>query len=111
MKKMKMLKKQTSADNSLNIAVRAVMLGTVLGAVICSILLVLCAFILMSSKVMPQSMIAPITLAIAGISSFFAGYITARKKKEQGMLFGALSAFLLFILIFLTGYILSLIHI
>ena len=34
MKKMKMLKKQTSADNSLNIAVRAVMLGTVLGAVI-----------------------------------------------------------------------------
>ncbi|WP_101697836.1 TIGR04086 family membrane protein [Clostridium minihomine] len=82
---------------------RPVVFGAVAGAAICMILLLILSLILVAAKQIPQSVLQPITVLIAAVSAFFAGYIAARISKERGMVYGAGASLLLFLLVFLAG--------
>ena len=82
---------------------RPIVFGTLAGAVICTVLLLVLSLILVAAKQLPQSLLQPITVLIAALGAFFAGYTAARMSGERGMLYGAGSALLLFGLLFLAG--------
>lgn len=98
-----MKKTRDSAENMMVRSIRAIVIGCVAGAVICAILLAVCAFALVSSGRMPHGMIPPITLAIAGVSSLLAGIVSAKIARGRGLVCGAFAGFLLFLLVFLSG--------
>ena len=85
-------------------SVRAVVFGGVAGAILCTVFLIFCAFILSAASQMPQTILPTLTLAISAISAFLAGIVAARISGENGLLCGALSGFLLFLLIALSGF-------
>ena len=81
-------------------AVRAVVIGAVCGAVLCAGLLALFAFGFVKASYIPQFAINPIIIAVSAFSAF-----AAKVSKKNGLLFGAISGLLLFILFLLAGVI------
>ena len=94
------------SENSAVAALRSIVFGTVTGAVICAVLLAVCAIVFVSSKHIPQSVIPLIALIAAAVSAFFSGYVAAKRSRERGLLLGTLAGLLLFFLIFVSGLIL-----
>lgn len=88
-------------------AVRAVVVGALSGAVLCAVLLALCTLAFVSSENVPHGFLQPFVICISVLSSFFAGYVTARLLKQRGLIFGMVSGLLLFLLFFLSGLVLS----
>lgn len=86
---------------------RPIIFGSVSGALICAILLAVCALGFVSSKHLPQGMIQWLVLAILGVSAFFSGYIASKISRERGLIFGTLAALVLFLLFFLCGLIVA----
>ncbi len=82
---------------------RPIVFGTLAGAAVCTVLLLVLSLILVAAKQLPQSLLQPLTVLIAALGAFAAGYIAARMSGERGMMNGAGSAFLLFGLLFLAG--------
>ena len=91
-------------------AVRAVVIGTFAGAVLCAALLALCTLAFVSSENVPHGFLQPFVIFISVLSSFFGGYVTARLLKQRGLIFGMVSGTLLFLLFFLAGLVLSQSH-
>ena len=88
-------------------AIRAVVIGTFSGAVMCAVLLALCSLAFVSSENVPHGFLQPFIITISVLSSFFAGYVTARLLKQRGLIVGMVSGLLLFLLFFLSGLVLS----
>ncbi len=82
---------------------RPIVFGAVGGALICAILLAVCAFAFVSSKHLPQSVIPSLVLAIVSVSAFFSGYIAAKTSHARGLMFGVFSALTLFLMFFICG--------
>ncbi len=95
-------KKETAANPILHI-LRPVIIGTLLGAVFCMLLLVGAALIMASSGRLPQSAVPMITIAVSGISAFLGGFVTAKIAKARGLLLGVCTGLILFLLEFLAG--------
>ncbi len=91
-------------------AIRAVVIGTFSGAVLCAILLALCTLTFVSSENVPHGFLQPFIIVISVLSAFFGGYVTARLLKQRGLIFGMISGTLLFLLFFLAGLVLSQSH-
>ena len=83
-------------------AVRAVVIGAVCGAVLCAGLLALFAFGFVKASYIPQFAINPIIIAVSAFSAFAAGFFAAKVSKKNGLLFGAISGLLLFVLFLLA---------
>lgn len=79
-------------------AVRAVAIGTLAGAFLCAALMTACAAAFSASGKLPQGLIYAVTLVIIALSSFFAGFASAKLSKERGILYGGLAAGLLAII-------------
>lgn len=86
-------------------ALRAVVIGTVSGAVLCVVLLGACSLIFVSSENIPQSFLTPFVIALSVISAFFAGFITVKISRKRGLFYGLLSGMLLFALFLAAGLI------
>jgi putative membrane protein (TIGR04086 family) len=82
---------------------RALLIGIIGGAAICTILLLLASAIIQSSGKLPQDFLQPLIMIICGISSFFAGMFAAKSSHKRGLLFGAGCGLLLFLLCLLGG--------
>jgi len=76
--------------------------GAALAFVISVILLLICAVIMTYSPI-PDGAIRGVTIAVSGISIFFASIIVARRSKRQGWLSGASCGLLYAVLLYLFG--------
>jgi putative membrane protein (TIGR04086 family) len=100
-----MKSKNKISENSILGAVRSIVIGSVVGAALCAILLGVCALAFVSSGFIPQGVISPMMIALSVISSFIAGFVTAKISRKRGLAYGALSGLLLFILFLVSGLI------
>lgn len=83
---------------------RPVLWGTAFGALICLLLLFVMAAILTAQNV-PQAAVTPMALVAAAIGAFLGGLIAARIAREKGLLIGALTGLLLFVILAIAGFI------
>lgn len=84
-------------------SIRAIVIGSVAGALICAVFLGISALVFVSAENIPQGVLSPLVIAVSVLSAFAAGYIAARISKKRGMLFGAASGILLFALFLFSG--------
>ncbi|QAT49698.1 TIGR04086 family membrane protein [Caproiciproducens sp. NJN-50] len=84
-------------------AIRAIVIGSVAGALICAVFLGVSALVFVSAESIPQGLLSPLVIAVSVLSAFAAGYIAARISKKRGLLFGAASGMLLFALFLFSG--------
>lgn len=97
--------KGSKAEGQLNIlaAVRAVVVGAVSGAAVCAGLLAVCTLAFVSSENIPHHFLPILIIAVSVVSSFFAGFITAKVSKQAGLLLGTMAGLLLFLFFLLAG--------
>ena len=81
---------------------RPIILGAVVGALCCTLLLAVMAAIVASQDI-PKAAITPMAMVAAAAGSFIGGIASARIAKEKGLLVGAACGLLLFILVVLSG--------
>jgi putative membrane protein (TIGR04086 family) len=86
---------------------RAVMIGVVAGALICAALLAVFAFAFISAENIPHDFLPAFMIAVTVISSFFAGFITAKLTKQRGLLCGSIAGVVLFLLFLISGIVMS----
>ncbi|MCI1964727.1 MAG: TIGR04086 family membrane protein [Oscillospiraceae bacterium] len=88
-------------------AIRAIVIGSVAGALVCAVLLSILALVFVSAEHIPQGILSPLVIAVSVLSAFAAGYIAARISKKRGLLFGAAAGILLFALFLFSGLTMS----
>lgn len=84
-------------------ALRAIVIGTFCGAVLCAVLLCVCSLAFVSSGKIPQSFLTPFIIALSVIGAFFAGFIAVKVSRKRGLFYGLLSGMLLFALFLAAG--------
>lgn len=94
---------RSNKNSTVIAAVRAVVVGSVGGAILCAALLAAFAFGFVKAGYIPQFAINPIIIAVSALSAFVAGFFAAKVSKKNGLLFGAMAGLLLFALFLLAG--------
>lgn len=82
---------------------RAVSIGVLLGIITFFILMLLFSFIFLKSKSISYNLITPVALGIGTLGSFFSGYFTAKISCKKGLVYGCISGFILFFIIYIIG--------
>ena len=82
---------------------RPVIIGAVVGALCCTLLLAVMAAIVASQDI-PKAAITPMAIVAAAAGAFFGGFAAARIAREKGLLIGGACGLLLFILVALAGF-------
>lgn len=95
--------KTAAAENKWAASLKAILFGFCVGAIVCTLCLVLFAFIFTQSKLLPLSMLRAMVLVACLLGAFTGGFCTAKKRKMQGMFYGLLTALLLFGVLALTS--------
>lgn len=88
-------------------AIRAIVIGSVTGALLCAIILCVLSLAFVSAESIPQGLLSPLVIAVSVISAFLAGYIAAKISGKRGLLFGAAAGMLLFALFLFSGLVMS----
>ncbi len=83
--------------------VKAVAFGTVIGILICMLMLLIISFVFVKMQSIPEAAVVPSAIFTACAGAFAGGYFSARIKKSTGMISGVLSALTMFIVLLLTG--------
>ena len=86
---------------------RAVIFGGLFGGVMLILMLFLSSFFVLKMKSLSQTAVFAAAIISSCISAFLAGFLASRILKARGIIVGALSALLLFIIVLLTGTIIS----
>ena len=82
---------------------RPVVIGTVIGAGGCLLILLLMAAVMASSDI-PKAAVTPMAVAAAAIGAFISGIVAARISREKGLMLGAVCGLLLYLLVMLAGF-------
>lgn len=82
---------------------RPVVIGTVIGAGGCLLILLLMAAVMASSDI-PKAAVTPMAVAAAAIGAFISGIVAARISPEKGLMLGAVCGLLLYLLVMLAGF-------
>ncbi len=90
-------------ENRLADVSKAIIFGVSIGCIICIILFTISSMLFIFSKSLPQNLISYIVIVIMAVCSFFAGYFTAKIYKSNGLLYGAVSGLIIFLIIFFSG--------
>ena len=72
------------ADHKWTASLKAILFGFCAGAIVCTVCLLLFAFIFTQAKLLPLSMIRPLVLIACLFGSFIGGFCAARKTKDAG---------------------------
>lgn len=99
--------KSTNKENDFSNVLKAILFGVSIGATICAGFLFVFAFLFVILKSVPQFLVQAITMFCAAIGAFVSGYITIKIYGSKGIAYGALSGFLLFVLITLIAFIVT----
>lgn len=84
-------------------AFKSLLAGTLIGLLICSLLMLLLAFVLVKIQKLPTDAIYILLQIIGALSSFIGAYITVRIYKSYGLLFGTITGFAIFFVVFVVG--------
>lgn len=97
--------KSDSRKRSINVKgiVKAVAVGTLAGAAMLFLLVVLGVYIVLKLHTVPYGAIVPMVMVTACIGSFFGGYLGARISRQYGLPIGALCGTMIFILMVAAG--------
>ena len=82
---------------------RPVVIGTVIGAGGCLLILLLMAAVMASSDI-PKAAVTPMAVAAAAIGAFISGIVAARISREKVLMLGAVCGLLLYLLVMLAGF-------
>lgn len=99
--------KTSTRENDFKVKIKSILLGAAAGAVVCTVFLFLFAFFFSVVKTVPQFMIQGIAVFCAVLGAFVAGYTAVRMYRSKGLMYGALSGFLLFLVITIVAFIAS----
>ena len=94
-------------EDSLVRAAKAILVGIIVGSIVCVILLMVCSLLFVRVKNIPEAVIGPLTIGIAAIGAFLSGYVAVRIVKIKGLIYGMLSGFLLFVILFVAGLVIA----
>lgn len=83
---------------------RPLLVGAAVGILCCILLLMLMAAAVQTVDV-PRGAAVPLAIAAAAVAAFAAGLTAALLAKQRGLLLGAVSGLVLFLLILLAGFI------
>lgn len=83
--------------------IRPIAIGAGIGAVVCTLILVVMAAVMASVNV-PARAVTPMALAAATAGAVAGGWTAARLSRERGLLYGAGSGLLLFLLVMAAGF-------
>ena len=83
--------------------VRPLAVGMAVGLVVCVVFLTAFAFV-MALGLVPSRAATPFALAAAALGSLFGGFVAARLARARGLLYGAGSGELLFLLLTAVGF-------
>lgn len=92
-------------NNDISKAVKASIIGVILGSVICVLLLMLFSFLFVRAETLPLKFAEPIVIVIASLGTFVCGYITSKIIRKNGMMYGMISGLLMFVILFISGLI------
>lgn len=92
-----------SQNNQAVTITQNVLLGGAVGAAVCSALLALLSFLFVKFGTLPLHYLPIITTAVGSVGSFAGGYFSVKLHKKQGLILGALTGFLIFLIVFFTG--------
>lgn len=101
------MRNEKSQQITIKTMTRAVILGGLFGGVVLILMLFLSAFFVLKMKSLSQTAVFAAAIISSCVSAFLSGFIASRILKSRGMVVGALSAMLLFIIVLLTGTIFS----
>lgn len=90
-------------DNNIFKIFRAMAVGTTVGILFCSIMMVLLAFVLVKAGHLPTDAVYIMLQVIGAVSSFIGGYVAVRIYKSMGLAIGTATAFFMFIIVFIAG--------
>lgn len=96
---------KSNQNNTLPKSIKASIVGIVVGSVVCILLLMLFSFMFVKAHTLPIKFIEPIVIIISCIGTFISGYITSRIIRKNGMMYGIISGFLMFVILFIAGLI------
>ena len=95
--------KSMKSESNLSKAVKAVLLGTIIGTFFSILMLVISSFLFVKSQNIPASVITPTTMFIIALSTFISGYVSARILKNNGLFWGMIAGFMMFSVVFIAG--------
>lgn len=82
---------------------RAVLIGMLVGLVLCSIMIVVLSLVLVKTGQMPTNAVFVALQAISAVSAFLGSYISVCICKSRGLMVGLLTALAMFAVIFMVG--------
>ncbi len=82
--------------------VRPLLIGTAVGIVTCTLLLVIMAAVIQRVDI-PRGMTQPLAISAAAVGSLTAGLTAAMLAGRRGLLLGAVTGLVLFLLVLLAG--------
>ncbi|MBQ2779989.1 MAG: TIGR04086 family membrane protein [Clostridia bacterium] len=85
---------------------RPLLWGVLVGVVSCLLVLLMMAAVLAAGDI-ARSAITPLAVAAAVFAALVGGFLTARLRGEKGWLFGAACGLILYVLVMLTGLIMT----
>ena len=85
--------------------IRPITVGSVAGALVCFLLLLLMATVLVAKDI-PKTAVTPMAVCAAAAGSFAGGALCAAITRQKGWLYGALCGAGLFLLVTLAGWVL-----
>ena len=83
--------------------VRPLLWGMLIGMISCLLLLLLMAAVLAAGDI-PKTAITPLAVSAAVVGAVIGGFLTARLRGENGLLFGAVCGVLLYIVVMIVGF-------
>lgn len=92
-----------AGSNSFAAGLRGVGIGAAAGAAACALLLAAFSLLFVSAAAIPQSMLPGLVFAVAAVGAFLAGFVSAVVSGRNGLVCGALSGLLLFLLFLAAG--------
>ena len=101
------MRKEKSQQITIKIMARAVIFVGLFGGVMLILMLFLSSFFVLKMKSLSQTAVFAAAIISSCISAFLAGFLASRILKARGIIVGALSALLLFIIVLLAGTIIS----
>ncbi len=94
-----------SKSNNISKSIKASIVGIILGSIVCILFLMLFSFLFVRAETLPMKFIEPIVIVISSLGTFVSGYITSKIIKKNGMMYGMISGFLMFVILFISGLI------
>ena len=90
-------------DNSKMKILQSVIIGMIVGILLCSLMIFLLSFILVKSGQLPMNTVYIALQVIGALSAFAGSYVAVRIYKEYGMLLGLLTSFFIYLIVLAVG--------